>query len=157
MNQVIATVAISYGTSYLIKYAVNCFTDAIFNRTTKIVKNKAKTAWDHITNNEVDKGPVEYELIDLGKDDVVVYVTSKKRKDSIDENWEGLCTPSPTCFENTVEKNSEIILKDTKEEIIKTFEDFEKNTNILSRSQILNNNTIKESKSEPYLNKIMEL
>ncbi len=97
MNQILATIAISYGSTFLFRYATNKVTDIVVDKTTQVVKSSAKTAWSSITNNNNNtheiKEQIEYELISIDENnevitDEVLYVTSKIKKKSICESWD---------------------------------------------------------------------
>jgi hypothetical protein len=90
MNPIITTVLISYGATFFIKYAFNAITEAIFTQTTKVVSTGAKIAWNKITEKDLERDPIEWELVDIDRDDEIVYVTSKPRKLSINEDWTGV-------------------------------------------------------------------
>jgi len=93
MNQIIATLAISYGstylTSYLYRVAIDCFTSAVLNKTSTIAKNRISKALKRQNNiPEI----IEYELIsgNLDQANEIIIVNSKERKKSIDESWNNL-------------------------------------------------------------------
>ena len=84
MDTLAAGIVISYTSTYLIRFAINCFTNALFNRTTGVVKSKVTKAWNHVTRKEIEKNIIEYELIDLDRDDERTYVTSKRK---VSDDW----------------------------------------------------------------------
>jgi hypothetical protein len=73
MNQLAAGILISYSTTYLIRYAVNCFSDAIFRKTTGLLKNGAKRTWRRVSGYEEPKDPIEYELIDIDREPEIIF------------------------------------------------------------------------------------
>ena len=93
MNQIIATLAISYGSSYFTPYlyrlAIDCFTSAILNKTSTLAKTGITKAWSKATNEPPQRDPIEYELISSNLDEAneIIIVNSKERKKSIDESW----------------------------------------------------------------------
>jgi hypothetical protein len=92
MNQILATVVISYGSAFLLKYTTNKVTDIVVDKTTQAVKNSAKGVWKNITNQQEIKPEIEYELVSTDENnelitDKIVYVTSKMKKKSIDSSW----------------------------------------------------------------------
>lgn len=87
MNQLVAGVVVTYGTAYMVRYAVNCFTNVLINKTTDVIKSRASRAWNYIRNKKPKKEPIEYELVDIdgyARDDQITYVTSKRQ---VSENW----------------------------------------------------------------------
>jgi IS1 family transposase len=102
MDTLATGIIISYTSTYLIRFAINCFTNALFNRTTGVVKNKAKQAWNHITYKEIKKDIIEYELIDLDKEDERTYVTSKRK---VSEDWSNINT-STDSLQTLLEPNN---------------------------------------------------
>ena len=87
MDTLAAGIVISYTSTYLIRFAINCFTNALFNRTTGVVKTKASQAWDRVTRKKIVKDIIEYELIDLDRTDERIYVTSKRK---VSYDWSGI-------------------------------------------------------------------
>ena len=94
MNQILATLAISYASPYFYRLALDLFTSIIVNKTSSIAKKEIKKAWTNITGSVEE---IEYELIDIDSDQIV-FVNSQERKKSIDASWNTL-SPGPT-FEN---------------------------------------------------------
>ena len=92
MNQILATVAISYGSAFLYRYTTNKVTDIVIDKTTRVVTTSAKSAWSSLTNSQPIKPEIEYELISVDDNkevitDEIIYVTSKMKKKSIDSSW----------------------------------------------------------------------
>jgi len=89
MNQIIATLAISYGstylTPYLYRFAVDCFTSVILNKTSTL----AKKSISRVLSKTIEPEIIEYELISSNLDiaNEIIIVNSKERKKSIDESW----------------------------------------------------------------------
>lgn len=94
MNQIAATIVISYGTAFASKYIVNKITDKITDKvvstTTGVISGSVQTVLGRPQNNK----PIEYEYILLDKDDIIIdeikYVTSKEKRPSIDQSWTDL-------------------------------------------------------------------
>jgi hypothetical protein len=91
MNAIIIPIVTSYGAFYLVKYAVDCFAAAFFNKTYEIAGASVKSAVTYVKGSPkeepTDIDSIQYEFVDIMKDDEIVYVTSKKRKESLNENW----------------------------------------------------------------------
>jgi len=91
MNQIIATLAISYGstylTPYLYRFAIDCFTSAILTKTSTLAKSSITRVLK--TNDIIERDPIEYEIISSNLDEAneIIIVNSKERKKSIDESW----------------------------------------------------------------------
>lgn len=84
LSPILGGLVISYGSTYLIKYAIESLTYTIVKESAKAVKNS-------ITDKNKIKKDIEYEYIvlDNNKDpilDETILVTSKRRI-SIDESW----------------------------------------------------------------------
>ena len=103
MNQIIGTVALSlissYGSTFAIKYAVECVTYQVVKKGSQVVKDSAKYA---IYGSE-KKIPrvIEYELINFDENgnpimDETSYVTSKHRTKSIEKSWIDTTTKTPS-------------------------------------------------------------
>lgn len=91
MNQIIVSVIITYGTSYLIRYTAEYIAGAIVTKTGeavgRIAKNKAKKilGYDEKKKKEIE---YEYEYIDPDSD-AIIYVNSKL-KPTIEEEWDSM-------------------------------------------------------------------
>ena len=90
MNQIIATVAISYISPYFYRLAIDLFTSLIVKKTSNIAKKEIKKVWSNLNGFEED---IEYEMMDLESDEIII-VNSKERKKSIDASWM-IATPGP--------------------------------------------------------------
>ena len=93
MNQILATVIISYGSAFLLRYTTNKVTDIVIDKTTQAVATSAKGVWNNIKGHP--KPEIEYELISKDENhevitDEIIYVTSKMKKKSIDSSWSEL-------------------------------------------------------------------
>jgi hypothetical protein len=91
MNIVTGMISTYIGYS-VVKYAVDCFAAAFFNKSTELVSSTAKTTIDYVRGvKKVEKDmDIFYEVIDPDNDDEITLVNSKKRKDSLNENWDEL-------------------------------------------------------------------
>jgi len=92
MNPIIATLAVSYTSSYLLRYSIDYFTYSVFKITTNTVKDVVKTSFQK-TVKDIQDDP--YELISFNENNDVIFdeirlVTSKDRSKSIDQSWTNL-------------------------------------------------------------------
>jgi hypothetical protein len=90
MNPIITTIIVSYGSTYLIKYAIEAFTYAIFKITANTVTSTAKVVYNKSFGTPKPIGSYELINVDENNDpilDEIIYVTSKERTMSIDQGW----------------------------------------------------------------------
>jgi len=87
MNQIVASVILTTGTTYLIRYSMDYFAYAIVNKSSELAADSVKKVWKSMTKK--DNEIIEYELIDMDREDPdqIIYVTSNivnKEWDTID-------------------------------------------------------------------------
>jgi len=120
-SPIVSTFIISSGTAIATKYAVDCAGNIIYKKTTTVISKKVSDTYNYFTETEEDIDAF-YEYVDIDKDDEIVYVVSKKRSESIDENWTRTSSDSLKDLQDQKDKD----LQDQKDKDFQDQKDLEK-------------------------------